>query len=144
MMTAFLLAAALLPAGNAIVCEDAAKRVYEADRKADADWLACATPEAVRARQRTVRAALVKSLGGFPERTPLNPRVTGRVERDGYAVEKVLFESRPGFGSRRRKSARSSPAAGRKVGRPCRRRASKNARSRKSAHGRGTAGGTKA
>ncbi len=96
-LTAFLLAAALLPAGNTTVCEDAAKRVYEADRKADADWLACATPEAVRARQRAVRAALVKSLGGFPERTPLNPRVTGRVERDGYAVEKVLFESRPGF-----------------------------------------------
>lgn len=95
-LSALLLAAAL-PAGNAIVCEDAAKRVYEADRKADADWTGCATSEAVRARQHAVRAALVKALGGFPERTPLNPRVTGRVARDGYSVEKILFESRPGF-----------------------------------------------
>ena len=79
-VTSLLLAAAL-PAGNAIVCEDAAKLVYEADRKADAAWTACATPEAVRARQRAVRAALVASLGGFPARTPLSPRVTGRAER---------------------------------------------------------------
>lgn len=97
MLTELLLAAALLPSGNAIVCEDAAKRVYEADRKADETWTACPTPEAVRARQRAVRAALVKALGGFPERTPLSPRVTGRIGRDGYAIEKVLFESRPGF-----------------------------------------------
>lgn len=97
MTTAILLLAAWLPAGNAIVCDDAAKLVYEADRKADADWLACTTSEAVRARQRAVRAAALKSLGGFPERTPLNARTTGRVARDGYAVEKVLFESRPNF-----------------------------------------------
>ena len=32
-----------------------------------------------------------------PERCPLNPRITGRVERDGYSVEKVAFESWPGF-----------------------------------------------
>jgi len=32
-----------------------------------------------------------------PERTPLNPQVFGRLERDGYSVEKAVFESRPGF-----------------------------------------------
>jgi len=32
-----------------------------------------------------------------PERTPLNPQVFGKVERDGYTVEKVYLESRPGF-----------------------------------------------
>jgi len=32
-----------------------------------------------------------------PERTPLNPQVFGKVERDGYSIEKVYFESRPGF-----------------------------------------------
>ena len=32
-----------------------------------------------------------------PERTPLNARIFGRIERDGYTVEKVHFESRPGF-----------------------------------------------
>ena len=31
------------------------------------------------------------------KRTPLNPKITGRLERDGYSVEKVIFESLPGF-----------------------------------------------
>ncbi|HKJ67231.1 MAG TPA: acetylxylan esterase, partial [bacterium] len=35
--------------------------------------------------------------GPFPNRTPLNARITGRIERDDYIIENVLFESRPGF-----------------------------------------------
>ncbi len=96
-MTTICFLAAWLTAGNMIVCDDAAKRVYEADRRADEAWLACTTPEAVRAHQRDVRKALVTSLGGLPEKTPLNAKTTGRVERDGYAIEKVVFESRPNF-----------------------------------------------
>ena len=88
---------ALLPGGSRIVCDDAAKLVYEADIAADDAWSACATDEAFRAHQREVRARLVAALGGFPARTPLNARITGRVARDGYAIEKVLFESRPHF-----------------------------------------------
>ncbi len=33
----------------------------------------------------------------FPEKAPLNPRITGIVERDAYHIEKVIFESRPEF-----------------------------------------------
>ena len=33
----------------------------------------------------------------MPEKTPLNDRTFGRVERDGYSVEKVYFETYPGF-----------------------------------------------
>ncbi len=37
-------------------------------------------------------------IGGLPEqRTPLNARITGRFERPGYRVEKIVFESLPGF-----------------------------------------------
>jgi len=32
-----------------------------------------------------------------PEKAPLNARIFGRVEREGYTVEKVYFESYPGF-----------------------------------------------
>ncbi|MFW6162304.1 MAG: alpha/beta hydrolase family protein [Planctomycetota bacterium] len=32
-----------------------------------------------------------------PERTPLEPQVFDRIERDGYTIEKAYFESRPGF-----------------------------------------------
>ncbi len=33
----------------------------------------------------------------MPERTPLNAEVYGRIARDGYAIEKVRFQSIPGF-----------------------------------------------
>lgn len=45
----------------------------------------------------SVRKRIMESFGPFPERTPLNPRVTGRVERDAYTIENLIFESRPGF-----------------------------------------------
>src|SRR5262245_25766808 len=44
-----------------------------------------------------VRRKIKRSFEPFPEKTPLNPRVTGAVERDAYRVEKVIFESRPQF-----------------------------------------------
>lgn len=44
-----------------------------------------------------VRRKIQESFGPWPEKTPLNPRVTGVVERDAYRIEKVIFESRPGF-----------------------------------------------
>ena len=44
------------------------------------------------------RAASVKQcFGPLPPKTPLNPRITGRVERDTYSIENVIFESRPNF-----------------------------------------------
>jgi len=53
------------------------------------------TPAGVAAHRAFVRETFTELLGGFPERTPLNPRSVGRLRRDGYTVEKVLFESRP-------------------------------------------------
>ncbi len=44
-----------------------------------------------------VRKKIQQSFGPLPERTPLNPRITGVVERDTYTVEKLIFESRPQF-----------------------------------------------
>ncbi|MFO1066323.1 MAG: acetylxylan esterase [Pirellulales bacterium] len=35
------------------------------------------------------------SLGGFPQRTPLNAQTVGTLTGDGYRIEKVIFESRP-------------------------------------------------
>ncbi|MBI3679252.1 MAG: acetylxylan esterase [Acidobacteria bacterium] len=52
---------------------------------------------AIRERQRWVRATFWQLCGGEPERTPLNVRVTGSFERERYRVEKLVYESRPGF-----------------------------------------------
>jgi len=49
------------------------------------------------AYQERLRRDMRKVFGRFPARTPLNPRITGVVERDKYRIEKVIFESRPGL-----------------------------------------------
>ena len=43
----------------------------------------------------SVRERTKAGFGVFPEKTPLNPRITGAVDRDAYRIEKVIFESRP-------------------------------------------------
>ena len=55
------------------------------------------TPEDVAKRQAALRSAFREAVGELPaEKTPLNPRVVGRDRRDGYTVERVIYESRPG------------------------------------------------
>jgi dienelactone hydrolase len=55
------------------------------------------TPEAVRRRQAWARETFWKLVGGMPERTPLNLRTMGGYERQGYRVEKLVYESQPRF-----------------------------------------------
>ena len=66
---------------------DARQERIEALQTAD-DW---------RRRQEEVRTTLERIVGPFPEKTPLNPQVLGAVEKDGYRVEHIVFESMPGF-----------------------------------------------
>jgi len=56
-----------------------------------------ATIEDVNKRKTYVREQMLKNLGGFPERTPLNARVVGVLDRTAYRIEKVIFESQPHF-----------------------------------------------
>jgi len=53
------------------------------------------TPADVRKRQETLRARMIDALGGFPEKTPLNAKIVGKEQRDGYRIEKLIYESRP-------------------------------------------------
>ena len=53
------------------------------------------TPEQIAEYQRRLREKFLEALGGLPERTPLNAQVTGVISRDGYRIEKVIFESQP-------------------------------------------------
>ena len=51
-----------------------------------------------KARQAWVRAKILELLGGLPDYNgPLNARVTGRIDRSHYSIEKVIFESLPEF-----------------------------------------------
>ena len=55
------------------------------------------TIEDVRRRKAYLRERMLSDLGGFPERTPLNARVVGVLQRPAYKIEKVIFESQPQF-----------------------------------------------
>ena len=48
-------------------------------------------------RQEYIKNRLFEIIGPFPEKSDLNARVTGRIKKDGYRIEHVIFESRPGF-----------------------------------------------
>jgi cephalosporin-C deacetylase-like acetyl esterase len=70
-----------------------AKEKFDARHQAVA---ALKTPDDIQHRQQEMRAKFFEALGDMPERTPLNARVVGRDRRDGYQVERVIYESRPG------------------------------------------------
>jgi cephalosporin-C deacetylase-like acetyl esterase len=55
------------------------------------------TANDVKARGAQVRQQMLKNIGGLPERTPLNAKVVGVVDRPGYRIEKIIFESQPKF-----------------------------------------------
>ena len=48
-------------------------------------------------RQQNVKDVLMEIAGPFPEKTPLNAKVTDVLQKDGYRVEKLIYESLPGF-----------------------------------------------
>jgi hypothetical protein len=58
-----------------------------------------ASPEEWMVRAERVRRQILVSQGiwPLPERTPLNPVIHGKIDKGDYTVEKVYFESLPGF-----------------------------------------------
>jgi len=53
------------------------------------------TPEQIFEYQKRLREKFIEAIGDLPKRSPLNPQVTGIISRDGYRVEKIIFESQP-------------------------------------------------
>ncbi len=112
MIRAFFLLAAAVPLGaqnwdvfaGQPEAEDAGRavsrylsRAYaEAGREFRAQFEKLESAADVEAYQSAARARIRTWLGEMPERTPLRPRVTGVLRREGYRVEKTIFESRPG------------------------------------------------
>src|SRR5690554_4961832 len=48
-------------------------------------------------RQKEMRQIMWKVLGPLPDKTPLNPQITGKVQKDGFSIENIIYESLPGF-----------------------------------------------
>jgi hypothetical protein len=56
------------------------------------------TPEAWPARREAIRQRILFACGllPLPSKTPLNPKSHGRIEREDYTIDRVVFESFPG------------------------------------------------
>src|SRR5438874_9092804 len=74
---------------NAIAAKETAARREEIAK--------ITTREQAEARQQAVRAKMLELMGGSYEKTPLNARVLGATQLDGFRIEKVVYESQPKF-----------------------------------------------
>jgi dienelactone hydrolase len=101
--------AALIWAAPVLLCQQA-----DANRRMLRDYLtkvaygqlearrgkveAIRTADEFELRRKEFRAALLNMIGGLPAaRPPLELRRTGRLDREGYRVEKIVYQSQPGF-----------------------------------------------
>jgi hypothetical protein len=103
-----------------MVQEHFVAEVRAAEQRGLAGKIALKTKADAEGYVRQVKAKIRQCFGPEPERTPLNAKVTGIVERDTYNIEKVI--SRPIFmfpkGARARCRASSAVAATRPTAKP--------------------------
>ncbi|MEQ8786296.1 MAG: acetylxylan esterase [Pirellulaceae bacterium] len=83
------------PAAHELYYSELQRQAYEALDRRDAAYAELETPEQIAAYQQRMREFFIRQLGGFPDRTPLNAQVLGKLPGDGYRVEKVIYESQP-------------------------------------------------
>jgi dienelactone hydrolase len=67
------------------------------DSACDEAWAGLASKAAYDAYRLEMRRKMLSAIGTLPPRTPLNPRTVATYRRDGYRIEKVIFESMPGL-----------------------------------------------
>ncbi|HUS07988.1 MAG TPA: alpha/beta fold hydrolase [Bryobacteraceae bacterium] len=84
------------PAGD-VLWDYFVRRLSAADEQRRRKLASLGTVAELTALRTRVRGNLLADIGGFPERTPLNAKQTGVLERSDYVIEKILFESRPRF-----------------------------------------------
>src|SRR5678816_1946558 len=53
--------------------------------------------QSLESRRREFREKFWRILGGEPQRTSLNARIVGSISKPDYRIEKIIFESQPGF-----------------------------------------------
>jgi cephalosporin-C deacetylase-like acetyl esterase len=64
----------------------------------DREVAAIHTREDAERRKVVVRQKILDSLGGLPQyEGPLHAKVTGQIQAEGYVIEKIIYESLPGF-----------------------------------------------
>jgi dienelactone hydrolase len=75
------------------------RRTHVRTNSEGADFEPPTSAQAWRDRARHLREQMLVALGlwPMPPKTPLDPRIQGKLEREGYTIEKVVLETLPGF-----------------------------------------------
>ena len=91
--------ARVLPfAAEAVSSSKVAEReVGDMDTACDEKWCALSSKGEYDAYRLELRRQMLAAIGTMPVRTPLNARTVATLKRDGYTIEKVVFESMPGL-----------------------------------------------
>lgn len=71
-------------------------RAYAALDRRQQEFEALETPAQVEQYQQRRRKFFLQQLGGLPERCPLEAKTVRTIKADGYQIENVIFQSRPG------------------------------------------------
>ena len=74
----------------------AIREIDALDVQCDESWCGLETKSGYDAYRAGMKAKMLAAIGTFPARTPLNARTVAAYRRDGYSIEKVVFESMPG------------------------------------------------
>jgi pimeloyl-ACP methyl ester carboxylesterase len=73
---------------------DLAWRQDEAQQKI---WESIRSEEDLQTLQKQIRKSVLEMIGGLPDRkTDLHARITGKIQMEGFSIEKLVFESLPG------------------------------------------------
>jgi len=74
-----------------------AEQAWREDDDRRKAWDAIHDQKALLKTQEELRQKLLEMIGGLPAaKTDLHPRVTGKIQMDGFSVEKLIFQSLPG------------------------------------------------
>src|SRR5712691_11561500 len=96
---ALLIAATVAETVTAQIPDQDARNTQIPDTNTHFKMPVFSTREAWLQKAAFLRKQILSSAGllPMPEKTPLHPRVSGKLQRAGYTVEKVLLETYPGF-----------------------------------------------
>ena len=91
------IARAAAPDHGAMMWDYFARQMRMADEARMPRLAAVRTREQLNTLRENVLSTMHYGLGAFPERTPLNARSVGKIVHDDYLIEKIIFESQPGY-----------------------------------------------
>jgi hypothetical protein len=73
------------------------EQAWKHDDHRQARWSAIRDERELLRLQDELREKVLEMIGGLPEeKTDLRPRITGKIQMDGFSIEKLIFESLPG------------------------------------------------